>query len=90
VEAEQHILRLAETRYSGGVTGYLEVFDAQRSLFTAEFGEVQAVSGQVPSLIRLCKALGHGWPPTPEGAGGPIAGDQSPGENLESPANGGL
>ena len=90
VEAEQHVLRLAETRYSGGVANYLEVLDAQRSLFTAEFDEVQAVSGQSPSLIRLYKALGGGWPPMPEGAGGPMAGDQSPGERLESPANGGM
>ena len=90
VEAEQHVLRLAETRSSGGVTGYLEVLDAQRSLFTAEFDEVQAISGQLLSLIRLYKALGGGRPPMPEGAGGPVAGDQSPGESLESPANGGL
>jgi len=90
VEAERHVLRLAETRYSGGVADYLEVLDAQRSLFTAEYHEVQAISGQLLSLIRLYKALGGGWPPMPEGSGGPMAGDQSPGGNVESPANGGL
>ena len=63
VRAERHVLRLAETRYSGGVADYLEVLDAQRSLFTAEFDEVQAISCQLLSLIRLYKALGGGWPP---------------------------
>jgi multidrug efflux system outer membrane protein len=90
VKAEQHVLRLAETCYGGGAAGCLEVLDAQRSLLTAEVDEVQAISGQLLSLIRIYKALGGGRPPMPEGAGGPVAGDQSPGESLESPANGGL
>ena len=62
VEAERKVLQLAEVRYRGGVTDYLEVLDAQRSLFSAELDEVQAITGQIVSLIRLYKALGGGWP----------------------------
>jgi multidrug efflux system outer membrane protein len=62
VVAERKVLELSELRYRGGVADYLEVLDAQRSLFTAEIDEVSSISGQVTSLIRLYKALGGGWP----------------------------
>ena len=61
-EAERRVLELAEVRYRGGVADYLEVLDAQRSLFSSELDEVQAITGQLVSLIRLYKALGGGWP----------------------------
>ena len=62
VAAERKVLELSELRYRGGVAAYLEVLDAQRSLFNAEIDEVSSISGQVTSLIRLYKALGGGWP----------------------------
>jgi multidrug efflux system outer membrane protein len=62
VGAERKVLELAEARYRGGVANYLEVLDAQRSLFNAELDEVQAVSSHLVALIRLYKALGGGWP----------------------------
>jgi len=62
VEAERKVLELSEMRYRGGVAAYLEVLDAQRSLFNAEIDEVSSVSGEVTSLIQLYKALGGGWP----------------------------
>jgi multidrug efflux system outer membrane protein len=55
------VLNLAELRYRGGTTNYLEVLDAQRSLFEAEIDEVQATSSQLKSMIQLYKALGGGW-----------------------------
>ena len=61
VEAETQVLNLAELRYRGGTASYLEVLDAQRSLFSAELDEVDAISGQLKSLIQLYKALGGGW-----------------------------
>ena len=61
VAAEREVLRLAELRYRGGVTGYLEVLDAQRSLFTAELEEVQTIRENLVALVRLYKALGGGW-----------------------------
>jgi multidrug efflux system outer membrane protein len=66
VTAERKVLELSELRYRGGVADYLEVLDAQRSLFTAEIDETESVSEHVTSLIRLYKALGGGWPTAPE------------------------
>jgi multidrug efflux system outer membrane protein len=62
VGAERRVLDLAETRYRGGVAAYLEVLDAQRSLFDAEIDETMSIGEHVISLIRLYKALGGGWP----------------------------
>jgi len=66
VAAERKVLELSELRYVGGVAAYLEVLDAQRSLFNSEIDEVSSISEQVKSLIRLYKALGGGWPTTSE------------------------
>ena len=66
VDAERKVLDLAETRYKGGVAAYLEVLDAQRSLFDAEISETGAVRDQFVALIQLYKALGGGWPQSPE------------------------
>ncbi len=41
VTAERKVLELAELRYRGGVSAYLEVLDAQRSLFGAELDEAR-------------------------------------------------
>jgi len=74
VEAERKVLELAELRYRGGVADYLEVLDAQRSLFDAELEEANAQRDELVALIQLYKALGGGWmqeraePAPPEGA----------------------
>jgi len=61
VIAQRQVLNLAELRYRGGTANYLEVLDAQRSLFESELDEVQAISDQLKSMIQLYKALGGGW-----------------------------
>jgi multidrug efflux system outer membrane protein len=61
VKAERKVLELAEMRYRGGVAAYLEVLDAQRSLFGAELDESQTLGSHLVSLVRLYKALGGGW-----------------------------
>jgi multidrug efflux system outer membrane protein len=66
VRAERKVLELAEARYRGGVADYLEVLDAQRSLFDAEIQEAQTIGGRLVSLVRLYKALGGGWPAASE------------------------
>jgi multidrug efflux system outer membrane protein len=66
VLAERKVLELCELRYRGGVAAYLEVLDAQRSLFAAELDEAAALGGHLVSLVRLYKALGGGWPQAPE------------------------
>jgi multidrug efflux system outer membrane protein len=67
VAAERKVLELAELRYRGGVAAYLEVLDAQRSLFGAELDEAQTIGAHLASLVRLYKALGGGWPSAPDG-----------------------
>jgi multidrug efflux system outer membrane protein len=53
--------RLARLRYDGGVSNYLEVLDAQRSLFNAELTLAQSNRDQLVAMIQLYKALGGGW-----------------------------
>jgi multidrug efflux system outer membrane protein len=62
VQAERKVLELAEARYRGGVADYLEVLDAQRSLYTAEIAETEAIQNHYIELIRIYKSLGGGWP----------------------------
>ncbi|HSC77651.1 MAG TPA: TolC family protein, partial [Candidatus Acidoferrales bacterium] len=73
VAAERKVLELAELRYRGGVAAYLEVLDAQRSLFNAEVEEVQSINDDWVTLIRLYKALGGGWTETPPPATTPTS-----------------
>jgi outer membrane protein, multidrug efflux system len=71
VKAERKVLELAELRYRGGVAAYLEVLDAQRSLFGAELDETDTIGAHLVSLVQLYKALGGGWPSAPEPAAPP-------------------
>jgi multidrug efflux system outer membrane protein len=48
-------------RYRGGIATYLEVLDAQRSLFNAELTLAQARGKEYQSVVQLYKALGGGW-----------------------------
>lgn len=66
--ALRRALDLATVRYQSGVSNYLEVLDAQRSLFDAQLAESQAELQELVAAVRLYKALGGSWP---EGDGGP-------------------
>jgi multidrug efflux system outer membrane protein len=59
--AARETTRLANTRYTGGVTPYLEVLDSERRLFDAELGLVRLQRDEVLAVVRLYKALGGGW-----------------------------
>jgi outer membrane protein, multidrug efflux system len=76
VAAERKVLELAELRYRGGVADYLEVLDAQRSLFDAELTETSAQRDELVALILLYKALGGGWSESPETPEEPAGGAQ--------------
>ena len=52
---------LARARYDGGVTSYLEVLVAERSLFQAESAAVATKRAQLVAIVDLYKALGGGW-----------------------------
>ena len=61
VNAEAARFRLADLRYKNGAASYLDVLDAQRSLFTAQQAVVQVQAAQVQNLVTLYKVLGGGW-----------------------------
>ncbi len=53
--------RLANQRYAGGVTSYLEVLDSERQRLTAEQQLAQAQRDVLVTLVQLYKSLGGGW-----------------------------
>ena len=56
---------LADLRYRNGASSFLEVLDAQRTLFAAQQSAVQVQALQVQNLITLYKVLGGGWTELP-------------------------
>jgi len=75
LEAEKQVqaltkqTELANQRYFGGVTPYLEVLDSDRQLFEAELRLTQVQAEELLAVIALYRALGGGWQHTPEAAG---------------------
>jgi outer membrane protein, multidrug efflux system len=53
--------RLAEIRYRGGATSYLEVLDSDTRMFSAELGVTQAELGELLAFVHIYRALGGGW-----------------------------
>jgi multidrug efflux system outer membrane protein len=58
--AQRQIAALAHTRYLEGVVSYIEVLDAERSLFAAEQALLQLRRVQADNLVALYVALGGG------------------------------
>jgi multidrug efflux system outer membrane protein len=61
VKATTEATKLALARYEGGVSGYLEVLDAQRSQFDAQNNYAGAVRDELTAVVQLYRALGGGW-----------------------------
>ncbi|MGH8576591.1 MAG: efflux transporter outer membrane subunit [Gammaproteobacteria bacterium] len=61
IDALRHYARLARLRFEGGYTSYLEVLDAERSLFNAELSHAQTQNDVIQALINTYKAMGGGW-----------------------------
>ncbi len=61
VQSESERLRLAELRYRNGVASFLEVLDAQRSLFAAQQALTQTRLARQLNQVALYKALGGGY-----------------------------
>jgi len=53
--------RLANMRYRGGVSSYLEVLDSERQQFDAQLGLVRTYRDELLAVVRLYKSLGGGW-----------------------------
>jgi len=54
-------LEIANNRYTGGVTTYLDVITAQSSLLSNERLATQVLGQQMVTSVYLVKALGGGW-----------------------------
>lgn len=59
-QAQTDVLRLAKARYEAGITSYLEVLDAERSLYAARQMTLQTQRAQWTAAAQLYKALGGG------------------------------
>jgi multidrug efflux system outer membrane protein len=64
--AEATRFKLSDLRYQNGISNYLDLLDAQRSLFTARQAVVQTRLAQLQSQVTLYKTLGGGWKETAE------------------------
>jgi multidrug efflux system outer membrane protein len=60
-ESAQDATRLADVRYRGGVTSYLEVLDSDTRYFQAEITLAQAQLNERLALVQIYNALGGGW-----------------------------
>jgi multidrug efflux system outer membrane protein len=58
--------QVARLRYDNGYTSYIEVLDAERSLFDATLAYAQTRGALFQALINLYKAMGGGWVATLE------------------------
>jgi len=61
VVALEEYAATARLRYENGYTSYIEVLDAERSLFNAQLQYAQAQQVEFQAMINLYKAMGGGW-----------------------------
>ncbi len=59
--ASREALSIAEWRYTSGLTSYLDVLDAQRTLLATEVAESRTLLFQLVAVVQLYRALGGGW-----------------------------
>lgn len=60
-EVAQETLRIAQNRYRNGYSSYLDVLDAQRTLFATQISVVQVKNNLLLAQVDLYRALGGGW-----------------------------
>ncbi|MHA8049450.1 TolC family protein, partial [Roseomonas mucosa] len=81
VRSADTALSLARSRYNSGLSNFIDVLDAQRTLVQARQQRLQATLSLTTDLVSLYKALGGGWqdvappqvasiPPPPSARGG--------------------
>ena len=61
VDSLKEYARIARLRYDNGYTSYIEVLDAERSLFSAELTYAQTQGVLFVALVNLYKSMGGGW-----------------------------
>jgi outer membrane protein, multidrug efflux system len=62
VDALRRSVTLADRRYREGIASYLDLLNAQQSLFTAELTLAQVQGQEAAAAVTLYRALGGGWP----------------------------
>jgi len=67
VKALESALHVADLRYKGGITSYVDVLLAKRNLFQAKFSHTEAHRLHLVSIVQLYRALGGGWSPNTYG-----------------------
>lgn len=58
VNAAQDAYNISQARYKQGVDRFLNVLDAQRSLFSAQQKEIEIQKGRLANLVNLYKVMG--------------------------------
>jgi multidrug efflux system outer membrane protein len=61
VESLRTYARFARLRFENGYTSYIEVLDAERSLFDAELARARTAGVLFQALVNLYKSMGGGW-----------------------------
>jgi len=61
VKALEEYATIARLRYENGYTSFIEVLDAERSLFNAQLQYTQSQQVEFQAMINLYKAMGGGW-----------------------------
>jgi multidrug efflux system outer membrane protein len=61
VNALQSYAQLASYQYDAGTTSYLQVLDANRSLFSGQLDYVQTQTAVLSSLVDVYRTMGGGW-----------------------------
>jgi outer membrane protein, multidrug efflux system len=74
---------VAQLRYEGGVSSYLEVLDTERQYFQAELDLTLAQRDELKGIVGLYRALGGGWQAEPA-ASPPPPGQKSAGASPAS------
>ncbi len=61
LDADRHAADIAGERYKEGITSFLEVLDARRTLYVAQNHATEADAKAAQNLVAVYKSLGGGW-----------------------------
>lgn len=61
IESNRRITAMTMALYRSGMSAYLDVIDAERTLYNSQMQYSVLVAQQYINYVNLCKALGGGW-----------------------------
>jgi multidrug efflux system outer membrane protein len=61
VEVLKTYARLARLQYEAGTAGYLQVLDANRTLFNGQLAHAQSQAATLAAVVNVYRAMGGGW-----------------------------